>query len=398
MTNADQGASETPILADTDQAHTEPEAPARTRRARPFPASTFEDALPLAVAIQQFAAGERVRRLTLFEKLDKSPDSGPTRQLITNSSKYGLTTGSYKAEWLELTSEGRAATSNEGGDRAKAKARFELAILHVPAFASLYNAFKEKRLPDSAVLRDHLRDQGVYESDAKECVDTFVLNCKFVGLLKALGGAERLVPIENVLDELPSGAPSPVSGVRFIGDEKAEPEPVDWESVCFYVAPIGDEDSEERRHSDLFLGSLVEPAVADLGLHVVRADGIGRPGMITAQIIEHLVKARVVVADLSFHNPNVFYEMALRHALRLPIVQIVRRADGIPFDVDQFRTIEVDTESIYSLVPQLDVIRSAIANQTRRALEGSSDVENPLTVFYPQLFADAPDLNLRGAA
>jgi hypothetical protein len=330
--------------------------------------------------------------------LDKSPDSGPTRQLITNSSKYGLTTGSYKAEWLELTSEGRTATSNEVADRIRAKARFELAILHIPAFASLYHAFKEKRLPDSAILRDHLRDQGIEESDAKECVDTFILNCKFVGLLKALGGAERLVPIEHVLDELPSGSSVLARGLRSDEVDQSVAETTDWESVCFYVAPIGDEDSEERRHSDLFLGSLVEPAVADLGLRVVRADGIGRPGMITAQVIEHLVKSRVVVADLSFHNPNVFYEMALRHALRLPIVQIVRRADGIPFDVDQFRTIEVDTESIYSLVPQLEVIRSAIANQTRRALEGSSDIENPLTVFYPQFFVDAPQSRLRGAA
>jgi hypothetical protein len=59
-----------------------------------------------------------------------------------------------------------------------------------------------------------------------------------------------------------------------------------------------------------------------------------------------------VIADLSFHNPNVFYELALRHAVRKPIVQISRTADRLPFDIGQFRTIVVDTTDIYSLVPR----------------------------------------------
>jgi hypothetical protein len=81
--------------------------------ARSFPASTFEEALVLAQGIQQFAAGQRVRRLTLFDNFGKSPDSGPSRQLVTNSSKYGLTKGSYGAEYLELTEDGRTATSQD---------------------------------------------------------------------------------------------------------------------------------------------------------------------------------------------------------------------------------------------------------------------------------------------
>ncbi len=61
----------------------------------------------LAEAFQKFAAGQtRVRKLTLFDKIGESPDSGPSRQLITNSSRYGLTKGGYQAEFLELTPEG----------------------------------------------------------------------------------------------------------------------------------------------------------------------------------------------------------------------------------------------------------------------------------------------------
>jgi hypothetical protein len=164
------------------------------------------------------------------------------------------------------------------------------------------------------------------------------------------------------------------------------PGPHDWSTVCFYVTPIGAEESEERLHSDLFLGSLVEPALADFGLHVVRADQIGKPGMITAQVIEHIVNSRLVIADLSFHNPNVFYEVALRHACRRPMVQIIRGLDAIPFDLDQVRTVRVDTTNIYSLVPQIESYRSEIANQVRRALDGTAPVENPLTVFFPEFW------------
>jgi len=207
-----------------------------------------------------------------------------------------------------------------------------------------------------------------------------------------IAGAERLLPIDHVLDELPT-APGPQAAAEptaLARERTGRPAPAadvqDWSRICFYVAGIGDEETEVRKHSDLFLGSIVEPALAEFGLTVVRADQIGKPGMITAQVIEHIVHSRVVIADLSYHNPNVFYEIALRHAVRKPIVQIIRAMDLIPFDLDQFRTIKIDTTDIFSLVPQIETYRSEIASQVRRALEGTTVVENPLSVFFPNFW------------
>jgi len=104
-----------------------------------------------------------------------------------------------------------------------------------------------------------------------------------------------------------------------------------YETTCFYITAIGDEGSEYRQHSDLFLGSFVEPALEAFKLTVVRADAIDKPGVITKQIMDYLIKSRLVIADLSFHNPNVFYELAIRHAVRLPVVQLIRTCDKIPF-------------------------------------------------------------------
>jgi hypothetical protein len=157
-----------------------------------------------------------------------------------------------------------------------------------------------------------------------------------------------------------------------------------FQTTCFYITAIGDADSEERKHSDLFLGNIVEPALASFGLKVVRADSIDRPGIITRQIIEYLLRSRLVIADLSFHNPNVFYELALRHAARLPIVQIIRVGDSLPFDIHQMRTIVVDNRDIYTLLPKIETYRSEIASQVRRALEAESEIDTPISIYFPE--------------
>lgn len=364
----------------------------RKRVSRNFPAAPFEEALELPVAIQRIGGGEKVRRLTLFEQLDKSPESGPSRMMITNSSRYGLTTGSYKAEWLELTPNGRVATSSDASAREQLRARFELAIESVPPFKLLYERFKDHRVPTHAVMRDALAEAGYEEDGLQECVETFIVNAKFLGLLRTIAGSERLVSIEQLLDELPGRAArrqqvvgdSPASAPSANGADGASADG-DWSRICFFAAPIGDDASETRQHSDLILASLVEPAIEELGLEVVRADGIDRPGVITAQVIEHIAKARLVVADLSFHNPNVFYELALRHATDKPTVHLIRTQDRIPFDIDQFRTIRIDTTDLYAFVPQMETYKAEIATQARRALDEEGTPAGPLVVFYPDL-------------
>jgi hypothetical protein len=123
--------------------------------------------------------------------------------------------------------------------------------------------------------------------------------------------------------------------------------------------------------------------VQELGLTVIRADQIDKPGMITTQVIEHVTHAKLVVADLSFHNPNVFYELALRHATGKPTIHLIRAEDDIPFDLDQFRTIKIDTSDLYAFVPAMETYKAEISTQARRALEEADTAAGPLSVFYP---------------
>ncbi len=106
---------------------------------------------------------------------------------------------------------------------------------------------------------------------------------------------------------------------------------------CFVVSAFGSSAEEQRRHKQV-LHHLVQRVLDDRYV-VVRADQIDEEGLITNQIIEHLLEDELVVADLTGLNPNVFYEVAVRHAARKPIVHLISRGQDIPFDLANMRIV-----------------------------------------------------------
>ncbi len=137
-------------MAETSDA--KPSTPSENRRgrgpAKTFPLMSLNDVLPLPRGIAQFGVNDQIRRLTLFDKLGRSPDSGSSRQLITASGKYGLTTGSYHADLLTLTPDGRAISNETSHPRAKAELHFKIGIVQFEPFVKLYERLKGRRMPD----------------------------------------------------------------------------------------------------------------------------------------------------------------------------------------------------------------------------------------------------------
>ena len=151
---------------------------------------------------------------------------------------------------------------------------------------------------------------------------------------------------------------------------------------CLVICPIGSEESDERRHSDQVFKHLIEPAARECGYVAERSSDSEQPGMITSQIITSLTEVSLVVADLSFQNPNVFYELAVRHAARMPVVILCDRKWGLPFDISDARTIRFDfrrTHGPVSGVRQLRRSQGALScsNQVRRG--GRREVDNPVS-------------------
>jgi hypothetical protein len=91
--------------------------------------------------------------------------------------------------------------------------------------------------------------------------------------------------------------------------------------------------------------------------------------------------ARLVVADLSFHNPNVFYELAIRHATKLPTVLISRTAERVPFDIADLRVVFLDMNDIYTFVPQMEAWRAELTQHARQALEQPDAAVTPITLL-----------------
>ena len=360
----------------------------KSRRNMPFASMSAEECTVIPESIWKYASGQNIRRLTLFDQMGKAPESGPSRTLITASSKYGFTKGGTQSEYIELTDDGYIAFNPEESEYKRIKTKFKMIIQNNEYFNGLYEKYKNSKLPVKSVLMDSLAELGLDEVYRDDGAELFIVNARFIGIIKILSGAERIIPIEQVLEELEEKNLSDIetssnqsNNISHNNNSLESTSGTNWNKTCFYISPIGKDQSEERKHSDLFLESIISPALEEFGYKVVRADSIGKAGMITNQIIDYIINSALVVCDLSFHNPNVFYELSLRHSTRKPTIHIIRKCDSIPFDINDFRTIIIDDSSIYTLIPSLDTYRNQITQQVRQMMEEPETIDNPILSY-----------------
>ncbi len=147
---------------------------------------------------------------------------------------------------------------------------------------------------------------------------------------------------------------------------------------CFVVGPIGKPDGEERIHSDWLLEGVILPVFTEhfQDFVVQRADKISKAGMINTQIIEELLDAELVIADITTLNPNCFYEIGIRHMVQKPIIHMHLAGQSIPFDIAPFRSIE-----FARIWPKdLEKARSDLKAFIEEVLEPDHKVDNPVTV------------------
>jgi hypothetical protein len=108
----------------------------------------------------------------------------------------------------------------------------------------------------------------------------------------------------------------------------------------FVITPLGAEGSPERLHADWVLNAAIKPVFDPAGYDVFRSDTIDDPSMINDAIFNHIFEDEACVADLSFTNANVFYELGVRHSVLKPVIHIAHeQVSRIPFDNAQHRAI-----------------------------------------------------------
>ncbi|WP_429912964.1 hypothetical protein [Glycocaulis sp.] len=148
------------------------------------------------------------------------------------------------------------------------------------------------------------------------------------------------------------------------------------QKTCFVISPIGEEGSETRKRADQVLKHIIKPALLECGYHAERADEIDKPGLITSQVITRVVNDPLVIADLTETNPNVFYELAIRHAIKRPLIQLIQKGEQIPFDVAGTRTIHIDHRDLDAA----SVARDSIKKQVQALEADPTDIETPISL------------------
>jgi hypothetical protein len=148
--------------------------------------------------------------------------------------------------------------------------------------------------------------------------------------------------------------------------------------TCLVVSPTGERDSPEQIHSDWLISEIIEPVVREVpGFVVIRADKYGRAGSIDAQVIHYLLHSELVIADLSTPSAPVFYDIAVRHMARKPIIHMYREGEKLPFEPSSCYSIA------FSRLKPSDLRNARI--QLRHAVDAVLDdaymVVNPISRF-----------------
>ena len=139
---------------------------------------------------------------------------------------------------------------------------------------------------------------------------------------------------------------------------------------CFTIMPFGG-------WFDQYYESIYCPAIEAAGLKPCRADDLYRPSTIVNDIWSYTQKAKLILADLSGKNPNVFYELGLAHALAKPAILVTESIDDVPFDLRALRVLEYNKNQ-----PRWgELLQEKITTSIREVLE------SPIQAVLPAFLA-----------
>ncbi len=110
----------------------------------------------------------------------------------------------------------------------------------------------------------------------------------------------------------------------------------DSEKLCFVIMPFKDELKSVYSQA-------IKPAVIKCGFDCLRVDELKMgPFNIHRKIIEYIYRSKVIVADLSQWNPNVYYEMGVAHSIDNKTLMIVQKGERLPFDISTYHVIQYE--------------------------------------------------------
>ncbi|MBI1381465.1 MAG: hypothetical protein GC161_10310 [Planctomycetaceae bacterium] len=338
-----------------------------------FPKNSLEDALGIAKAIEEKNAGNPMpaQDVAVAVGFRQSAD-WRFLDLLRSANQYALVTGSGPKATVQLAQLGQDVVA-PGSPNQRSDALLR-AFRSVKEFEAVEKHYGGKRIPeDEFFLNTLTREFSIPRDRAEQFARIFLENLRY---LRAFAPAavtsedtsafSTSAVVVTPADKLPSPVVSKEPRIREFLD------------TCFVMMPFGE--WFDRYYTDIYM-----PAIKDAGFEPIRADELFTTGSVVEQIWEQIEKSKLLLADLSGKNPNVFYELGLAHAARKPVVFTAGQLEDVPFDLRHLRVIIYETRE-----PEwASRLRKSVADYLRNAAkEPGKSIPHPFRKMVEE--AEAP--------
>lgn len=324
-----------------------------------FPRHSLSKSLRIAKAILEQNAGKpaTVKEAAAFVGVGVS---GPLNVEIGSGTKYGLLERPENGKLQPTALAKKILRPQSPSDELEA---YREAILKAPGISDVYKHYRGENLPDDQFLKNTVGEKFHIPADHfAEFKSVFLESLETAQLLSKHGDKTRVVDITG--GEV--GGSSKSEELKKLGKTAN----ISATDSCFvmqpFAAPLGD-----------YYEKIYKPAIEKAGLKPVRADAdIFGTGKIMDQVWTGISQARVLVAELTSRNPNVFYELGLAHASKKPVVLVSSKEEDVPFDLQHIRVIYYDVTDPFwgnKLIEKVaENVLSAIQNPEEAIFKGNS--------------------------
>lgn len=317
-----------------------------------FPRHSVEKALRIPRAILDQNAGKpcTAKDAAAFVGVKAT---GPFMVEVASATKYG---------WLDRLDGGKMQPSalakkaiRPQSDSDQLEAMRE-AVLKAPEISDLYKHYRGENLPDDEFFKNTAVDTYHVVADKfPEFRQVFLESLDTAKLLTKHGEKLRVVDVAE--EKLPESQKD--DRIKKLGRQVS----ISATDSCFimqpFKPPFGD-----------YYDKIYKPAIEKAGLRPIRADAdIFGTGKIIDQIWSGINAAKVLVAELTSRNPNVFYELGLAHALRKPVVLVSSNEADVPFDLQHIRVIYYDVNDPFWGTKLIEKVAENILSALRNPAE-----------------------------
>lgn len=306
--------------------NTKPLAKKNKQATAKYPRHGLEKSLRIPTGIMEQNAGKECTEKQSADFINVKFNKGPFSSELSSCIKYGLLERP-RAGYLKLTDLAMQILRPKNKDDELNGLRN--AVLLAPDISTVYEHYRGENLPDTTFFNNTLADTfKIPAGNISDFSAIFFDTLKFVKLIDNHGDKYRII---DFLNESHISASSDKRLKNISKNVK-----VSSEDTCFvmmpFSAPFGD-----------YYSLIYKPAIEKAGLKPVRADDdIFSTGKIIDQIWKGINESKVLVAELTSRNANVFYELGLAHALNKPVVLVSSNEDDVPFDLHHIRVIYYD--------------------------------------------------------